>query len=144
MGPSYLHLQPGKALADRTGGPFRAVIVSEVQVAQAWRDQVAEWLVNCGCLYVVAWGVECEAWHDTVDWTVLEKFDFGDIPDEKFIMTTWHANEPLSEAFWFAGHCASHPDVELGETVILHVATKAREAEVLETYANSQTMLSTE
>jgi hypothetical protein len=91
-----------------------------------------------GCLYVVAWGVECEAWHDSVDWTHLEAFDYGDIPDDKFVMTTWHADEPLKEALWFAGHCAQHPEVELDETVIIHVADVARGAEMLATFSASQ------
>ena len=118
-------------------GPFRAVIVSEVEVTQERRNRIAAWLVKSGCLYVVAWGVECEEWHDTVDWTNLERFDFGDIPDDKFIMTTWHANEPLSEALWFAGHCAYHPEIELTDTAILHIATEAREAEMLEDYSQA-------
>ena len=140
MGLSYVHLQPGQGPPDRTSGPFRVVIVSEIEAAQDWRNQVAEWLVNSGCLYVVAWGIECEAWHDTVDWTVLEKFDFADIPDDEFIMTTWHTNEPLSEAFWFAGQAAWHPDVELPDTVILHISNGARGAEMLDAFEVSQTM----
>lgn len=43
--------------------------------------------------------LQCEAWHDTVDWTVLERFGFGNVPEEHFIMTTCHDKEPLSEAF---------------------------------------------
>lgn len=138
MDLSYLHLQPGEAPPDLNGGPFRAVIVSDVEVAQDWRSQIAEWLVRSGCLYVVAWGVECEAWHDTVDWAVLEEFECGDIPDNKFVMTTWQANEPMSEAFWFAGNCASHPHVELGDTTILHVSHQARRSEMLAAYKESQ------
>ena len=94
--------------------------------------------MESGCLYVVAWGAECEVWHDTVDETSLEMFDFADIPDDKFVMTTWHTDEPLAEAMWFAGQCAAHPDVELDQTVIIHIATEAREAGMLETYSESQ------
>lgn len=121
-----------------TCGPFRALIVSETEVMQEWRNHVSEWLVKSGCLYVVAWGTECERWHDTVDYSVLEEFDYGDIPNDRFIMTTWHADEPLSEAMWFAGQCAYHPDVELVDTIVLHIANQAREAELLEAYRISQ------
>jgi hypothetical protein len=140
----YLHLPPEQDPPSLTNNPFRAVIVSEVAVNQSWRNRIAEWLVKSGCLYVVAWGVECEDWHDTVDWTVLEAFDFGDIPDDKFVMTTWHEDEPLSEALWFAGHCASHPEIELKQTVIFHIAEKANRAEMLKTYAESQTIAADE
>jgi hypothetical protein len=40
---------------------------------------------------------------------------------------------------WFAGQCAFHPDIELGDTVILHVAKAAREREMLDAYSASQT-----
>jgi hypothetical protein len=134
----YLHLRPNQPPPQLPGGHLRAVIVSDVEVPQDWRNRIAEWLLDGGCLYVVAWGVECENWHDTVDWTHLEAFDYGDIPDDKFVMTTWHTDEPLSEALWFAGHCASHPDVELDETVIIHIANEANEVELLRTYSESQ------
>ena len=136
----YLQLSPEQAPPQLICGPFRALIVSEVKVAQEWRNGIAEWLLDSGCLYVVAWGAECEDWHDTVDWTNLERFDFGDVPDDKFVMTTWHPDDPLSEAMWFAGQCAFHPDIELGETVILHIASEARKAEMMDAYLASQTV----
>lgn len=133
-----MHLSPDQAPPQLVCGPFRALIVSEAEATQGWRNRIAEWLLKSGCLYVVAWGIECEDWHDTVDWTNLEEFDFGDIPDDKFVMTTWHTNDPLSEAMWFAGQCAFHPDIELADTVILHVANASREIEMLQTYSASQ------
>lgn len=118
--------------------PFRAVLIAEQSVEQTWRDQVAAWLVESGCLYVVSWGVDCEAWHDSVDWAVLDAFDFGEVPDDRFVMTTWHDKEPLAEALWFAGYCASHPDIDLGETIIVHVAQAERRADFLDAYWDAQ------
>lgn len=134
----YVHLSPEQSPPELTCGPFRALVVSDVTVTKEWRHRIAKWLVASGCLYVIAWGLECEDWHDSVDWAVLEEFDFGDIPDHKFVMTTWHAIEPLSEAMWFAGQCAFHPDVELGATVVLDVAPAAREAEIMDAFLASQ------
>ena len=134
MGLQYLQLSPGHSPPLLKCPPFRAVIVAEIEVTQEWRDRIAEWLLKSGCLYVIAWGIEC----DTVDWTNLEEFDFGDIPDDKFVMTSWHDDQPLSEALFFAGQCAFHPDVKLEQTVIIHIANDAREAELLATYTNSQ------
>lgn len=94
--------------------------------------------MESGCLYFIAWGVACEAWHDTLDWTVLEIFDFVKIPDDKFVMTTWHDKEPLSEALWFAGNAASHPHVELADTLIVHVAREPRRSAILDIYSRSQ------
>ena len=140
MGLEYVHLPPNEAPPQLPSGPLRAVIISETTVADGWRDSIAQWLVNGGCLYAIAWGTECEEWHDAVDWAVLETFDYGDIPDDKFVMTTWHTDELLSEALWFAGNCASHPDIELERTVLLHVANQAKADEMIATYAASQTL----
>lgn len=82
----------------------------------------------------MAWGKDCEAWHDCVDWANLEVFNYGDIPDERFILTTWHDKEPLSEVLWFAGQCASHPDVPLRRTVLLHLADEPREQHILQAF----------
>jgi hypothetical protein len=140
MEPRYLHLRPGQRPPELEARPFRAILLAEQSVEDAWLHEIAAWIVERGSLYVIAWGMDCEKWHDSVDWAVLEDFDYGDIPDERFVMTTWHDEEPLSEAFWFAGHCATHPDVELEETIILHIAAEAREDAVLRDYADSQSM----
>ncbi|HXR37480.1 MAG TPA: hypothetical protein VN776_00215 [Terracidiphilus sp.] len=57
-------------------------------------------LVDRGLAYLCAWGSHCEAVHDAVDLCVVEKeLDAGE--SDCFLMTTWHANEPLKEAAWF-------------------------------------------
>ncbi|SER59974.1 hypothetical protein SAMN05518866_11464 [Sphingobium sp. YR768] len=53
-------------------------------------------------------------------------------------MTTWHDKEPLSEALWFAGNCASHPNVELADTLIVHVTREEQRAATLQLYSESQ------
>jgi hypothetical protein len=95
-------------------------------------------------LYAVAWGLDCEAWHDSVDGANLREFDYGNIPADRFVMTTWHSKEPLSEAFWFAGQCASHPTVELDRTIIVHVSDEPREPEMLQRFNESQTLSANE
>jgi hypothetical protein len=135
----YSHLRPEKTPPALTSGPFCAVIITDVCVSEVWRERTTEWLVQNGCLYAVAWGVDCEEWHDSVDSANLSEFEYGDYPDERFVMTTWHAKDPLSEAFWFAGQCVFHPTVELTETIIVHVSNESREAEMLQIFADSQT-----
>lgn len=134
----YLHLAPEGIIPRARVRPFRAVLIAEQGVSEVWRNEVAAWLVNTGCLYFIAWGVSCEVWHDSVDWAVLENFNFGDVPDERFVMTTWHDKEPLSEALWFAGNCASHPVVDLEETVIVHVAPEERRIGLMDAYRDSE------
>lgn len=136
----YLHISPGHSLPSVETRPYRAVLIAEQSVSQVWRNEVASWLLESGCLYFIAWGIDCEAWHDTVDWTNLEAFDFGEIPDDRFVMTTWHDKESLSEALWFAGNCAPHPDIELVDTVIVHIALGERRTAMLQLFRESQVM----
>lgn len=99
----------------------------------AWRNQIAAWLIEGGCLYVVAWGIDCEAWHDSVDWANVDAFNLGDIPEDRFVI-----NEPLSEALWFADNYAFHPHIKLSETIIIHAAEEERRSGILLAYHDSQ------
>jgi hypothetical protein len=138
MSVVYLHLAPNESPPPLQVAPFRAVLIADRAVTSSWRQAIAAWLVSSGCLYFVAWGAGCEAWHDDVDCANLETFDYGDIPDEHFVMTTWHEKDPLSEALWFAGQCASHPDVPLTETMLLHIADEPRETAILKAFKEAQ------
>lgn len=140
MQPEYVFLAPDHAPPMIAARPFLAVLIADEPVSHEWRKQIAEWLIASGCLYFVAWGVDCEAWHHSVDWAVLEVHDFGDIPDDRFVMTTSHDKEPLSEALWFAGNCAFHPDVALEGAVIFHVAHRDNRMRVLEAFRTAQEM----
>lgn len=106
----------------------------EEDASSDWRNEISDWLVGGGCLYMVAWGRDCSAWDDSVDWANLNAFDCGDIPDDHFVMTTWHDKESLTEAFWFAKYCAFHPTIELARTLIVDVAPKPRQFELMEAY----------
>ena len=83
---------------------------------------------------MMAWGRDCSLWDDSVDIANLQCFDYGDIPDESFAMTTWHANEPVSEVLWFAKHTAWHDTITLDGTLILHVSERDKRSELLEAF----------
>ena len=139
MNLQYIHLIPEEAPPPLAHTKSCAVIITEVSASESWRERTTEWLVQIGCLYAVAWGRECEKWHDSVDGANLREFDFGVIPEERFVMTTWHENDALREAFWFAGQCAFHPPETLTRTIILHVSGEPREVAVLQEFRESQT-----
>ncbi len=140
MTVSYLHLPSGQLPPALAQGAYRAVVVIEDSVTDEWRTAVSEWLVLTGCLYMLAWGERCSEWDDSVDYALLSAFDFGEIPDDRFIMTTWHDDEPATEVFWFAEHGAYHPTVDLERTLILHIAPHEREAELLTTFREAQSL----
>lgn len=120
---------------------FKAVIVIDAEVDPTWRDDVGRWLVESGCLYALAWGDSCVAWHDSVDAANIAAFEGDDIPDDAFVMTTWHDDEALAETFWFAGHSACHPTVELLATIIVHIAEVEREEALLADFEAAQTLV---
>ncbi|HEX2763679.1 MAG TPA: hypothetical protein VHM92_07530 [Allosphingosinicella sp.] len=121
--PAYFCISPEQPLPDISGyRPFKAVLILERETPADWRSNVAAWLVAAGCRYAMTWGIDNEAWHDEIDDAVHVKFDWEEVPDDHFIMTTWHEN--LDETFWFAQFCAyfSYDDVELTNTLLVHVA----------------------
>jgi hypothetical protein len=60
--------------------------------------QFARALVAKGLVYLVAWGPDCERVHNLFD-----TIDAEENPEtDTVIMTTWHSEESLEEALWFA------------------------------------------
>lgn len=132
--PEYIHLQPDSSPPELRGAPFRAVVVIEAPVTPDWRASVSKWLVESGCLYMMAWGPDCSLWDDSVDYANLDEFEYGDIPDDRFVMTTWHNNEPVEEVFWLCEHTAHHPTVDLHRNVLVHISPVERGAELINDY----------
>jgi hypothetical protein len=131
----YLHLPPDATLPDVTHfAPFRAMLILEAPVSNAWRAAVSDWLVQSGCLFMSAWGVDCSSWDDSVDMANLEKFDYGSIPEDRFVMTTWHADESLRDAMSFC-KLATHPVLDMRHTLLIHISEHGDERRVLDEYA---------
>jgi hypothetical protein len=134
--PLYIHLRPGASLPRlHQDEPCRVVLFAEMETPASFHGVVAQELVHGKCLYFMSCGSDCDAWHDAVDMANIEQFDFKEIPESAFVMTTWHDKEPLSEVLWFCKYNAFHPTVELNRTVLIHVATEANEPALLQGYA---------
>jgi hypothetical protein len=132
----YFRVAEGEPLPDISAyRPFKAVVVIEATYTPGWQEMVSKWLVENGCLYMMAWGEGCSSWDDSVDWANLEEFDYGEIPDDRFVMTTWHERETLKEVFWYAHFCASHADVDVHQSLIIHIATCEAHSALLELFA---------
>ena len=132
----YVHMHPGDtppSLDD--AAPFKVVVVIDADVTPEWQGQVSDWLVRSGCRYMMAWGRDCHAWDSSVDEANLVMFDYGAIPEDDYVMTTWHPDEPLEEIFWFSQFCAMHPSLQLEKTYIVDISPEGREATMLQTFA---------
>lgn len=115
--------------------PFKACVIVEDVVGPEWQSVVSKWLIDSGCLYMMAWGRECSSWDDSVDYANLENFGFGEIPDDQLVMTTWHENESLEDFFCFAKKTANHPDVQVNNLLVIHISTECRRDEFAEMLA---------
>lgn len=134
----YLRLQPGGILPSVEDlPPFKAIVVIDDEVSQIWQWDVSRWLVQSGCRYMMAWGRECESWGESVDEANLEAFDYGEIPEDRVVMTTSHDDVDISEVFWFSRHRAQHPFHDLRATVILHISSEDRKTELESLYEDA-------
>ena len=122
----YLHLTPDSDFPTLEElSPFKAILIIEADVAEMTMWETSRALVAAGCLYVSAWGNQCEAWHDAIDDAFLEATNYEDVAPEQTVTTTWHEDEELGEVFWFAKHRSVHP-AEIRTTMILHIAYAPR------------------
>ena len=138
----YFRIAPPEVLPDVAFlAPFKAIVVLEAAYTEEWQNEVSAWLVASGCRYMMAWGPNCTAWDDSVDWADREARNL-DPDDQKIVMTTWHDDETLESVFWFSQFCAnfSYDDVELTNALILHVSNEERRSELLQLYERSSSL----
>lgn len=112
--------------------PYKAVVLIEREVSEDVRWEVSKALVATGCRYMMAWGLDCSLWDDSVDYADLERFDYGDIPPEHFVMTSWHTKDTLEEVLEFARKNAtlSYDDVALTRCLVLDFSAVPREGKI--------------
>lgn len=133
----YVRLTDGGTfpeLQNRT--PFKAVVIVDEHSSSAFRSKASKWLVAEGCLYMMAWGKDCTSWDDSVDHANLECFSYGKIPEDSFVMTTWHDDEALIDVFGFAKR-ASHPTIDLEKMVLVHVSEEDKRDELIEMFKDA-------
>ncbi|OWW20462.1 DUF7684 family protein [Noviherbaspirillum denitrificans] len=134
----YLYLQPDAALPELAGlQRFKLILIVESEVSQMWMWEASRWLVLSGCRYMLAWGKECGAWQEAVDEANLERFDYGEIPEEDVVMTTSHEDDDLEEVFWFAKNRAKHPAQDLAETLMVHIGETDKRTEFEDLYKST-------
>ncbi len=115
---------------------YRCLVLIDRAVSPDERERASRKLVESGCLYMMAWGLDCSLWDDAVDQAVLEAFEFREVPDQQFVMTTWHENESLEEVIRFAKFDAilSYANKPLRKLLVLDLGIKDREALIREMY----------
>jgi hypothetical protein len=106
--PTFEELPPCLNIASKRFVLFVAANVSSL----TGMDTTLTRLLDCGCVYLCAWGPGCEELHDAMDYVVLNQELAGE--PERTIMTTWHSSDSLDEAAEFAVLWAV-PDADLAD-----------------------------
>ncbi len=97
-------------------------------VAEEWLQAWAARVLDRGAVCVCCWGPGAERLHFAFDMAAIAREGAeagGD--DESVIMTTWHTDEPLLEAAWFAVHPAYPSGIYETGTEAVVVATVQRD-----------------
>ncbi len=119
--------------------PYTALVIIDANVTNDWRNEVSAWLVDTGCLVMMAWGNDCSLWDDAVDWANLEKFSY-EVPDGETISTTWHENEDIIDVFHAARFNIFAFDERTNERLlILDINDAPRETEIRKLYDFART-----
>ncbi len=66
--PRYIRLSEGDPLPDLSAlRAFKALLIVDEEPSADWQNSVSAWLVDQGCLYMMAWGKDCSSWDTSVD-----------------------------------------------------------------------------
>ena len=135
LNPQYIYLHPESSIENvEVKAPFAAVVVINAKVSMEWRNIVSQWLVEKGCLYMMAYGDDCSFWDDSVDTANLTAHNWKDIPNDKFVTTTWHDDESIEEVFYFAQNCALPFSPLIKNIIVLDITQNPREQIMLSLY----------
>jgi hypothetical protein len=77
------------------------LLAADPAITPEERAAVSAELVRQGCRYAVCAGHQCSAWDDAIDWAFLATSPTFTPPDERFVMTTWHSDDPLEDVVEF-------------------------------------------
>ena len=135
-GMNYLCLPPESNPPSIPSVPSRFLVIADVTASVPWVESVCRWIVGSGCLYMMAWGRSDMRWEGFVDRINDDEFAGREVPVDRFILTTtdYADDKSLSEFFSSAKIIATHPDVKLVRTVILHISATNRQKELLWQY----------
>lgn len=65
------------------------------------KDNLTRKIVETRCRYAVCTGHACELWHDYIDEAFVDSAPNFDPPNSRFVMTTWHEDEPVEDVVEF-------------------------------------------
>ena len=75
------------------------IVIFDPTISEAEQEEVSRTIIQTGCRYSLAFGYKCSSWDDSIDNAYIEG---GENPN-RFVMTTWHDDEPIDDVidFWW-------------------------------------------
>ena len=127
----YVQIMPAGDLPGVVQSPCKVVLIVEAEIAADRRATICHWLLESGCLFLMAWGHDCADWAATMEQVNRAAHTTEEIPDDQLIITTAHADESLEQVFWFAKYTAMHPCASLESIVLVHLAGQSAEKDLV-------------
>ena len=99
--------------ADSLISPFEddyaiLLVITSPLVSVGQRDRITSDIISSRCQYALTFGHDCEVWHDLID-----EICVGDgAPKDRFLMTTWHDDEPIEDVIDFLWWNTSYEEFE--------------------------------
>jgi len=84
------------------------LVIASPRVSGEQRDRITSDIVRSRCRYALTFGHDCERWHDGIDETCVGDGTAGG----RFLMTTWHDDEPIEEVVDFLWYNTACEDFE--------------------------------
>lgn len=117
--------------------PFKTVLAIEHPVSRIRQHEIATWLVEMGCKYVMICGENCQDWEAHIRRANLNQVSLENMVPEEFVMITTHAREGLRSVFWHAKKHARHTHVEMENIVTVHIGNQGRSVEYLSIFTKA-------
>jgi hypothetical protein len=102
-------------------------------------------LVNSKCKYFVTGGLNCEKWHDLADKLILKLiynnvYPNPDVPDNEFVMTTWHKKQPLEKIIFHGLNCTDFGNHKFRDYLIIQIKAGFSKQDILKTIDDNNLM----
>ncbi len=73
------------------------LIINRTDTGSLEQEQLSDKIVESRCRYALCFGHECSTWDDSIDYSFICTDPAYDPPDSRFVMTTWHEDDPIDD-----------------------------------------------
>ena len=98
------------------------LVISTRSITKVQRERIASDVVASRCQYALTYGNECQMWHDAID---MAGIDAGG-PESRFLMTTWHDDEPIEDVIDYLWWNTSYDYFEAERLAIVQIGPDAK------------------